>query len=702
MPLGSRTSPVLCTVCESILENNSYEWWERWPKDHPEDRFGFLRKHHPSEKSFCEAVDAGCWICTRLESERRRTGAQESEFDEYNNYRLGSNINLIEPGLYLAFAHPGDRDTQRVILIDEVESWTPIHEAVYKLKSKPLIGGQHMAKITSLWLDRCETTHRCRPTAQQQWYPTRLLDVSGDTDVRLVESENAAGTKLEGPYATLSHCWGKHPFLVLTKESLPEFLDGISPDRLPLTFRELIQFVRMLKIRYVWVDCYCVIQGTDETAKEDWDREASLMCKVYTHSFINIGSAHSTSPHEGLFYNRHLFNSCTLLMKDWRPTRTWRCTNFQLRCDSSFVATPRSHSLHDLAQTPLHKRAWVFQETLLSPRMLSVTGKQVSWQCGEMAVCEDNPLQTVRSITRGQRPFWLFNDVQKKIKASCGVSDEEPYKNDISRRAHDATHEATLESMWFQTLGKYCEKELTCFRKDRIRAIEGIGDRLAQLTGWHYHCGLFSETLPHALLWDAADESCLEGDVEERAAPSWHWASRKRLTESSFYTITTLYDNQQGLEGYAPIAYVFMSDDCLLFPQAADATSLWPCLMCIGRLIDVVMNEDGRFKIHNTDEIMWFNPDDHYSVEEWRLEQYRPHTHTRYVFLPLVYEYGSVHAIGASSGSDSGLRIKSYGLLLSLMPNGRFRRVGNCSPQYILEELWIKVAKKSPEMIIIE
>jgi hypothetical protein len=139
------------------------------------------------------------------------------------------------------------------------------------------------------WIKRCIKEHpKCQARrGSQPWIPTRLLDLTpagGRVDIcRLVErSEAVAGEA----YVTLSHRWESSQVSVLTDQNLPAFRKEIciSHTSLSRTFRECIAVVRHLGIRYLWIDSLCIIQSGDGGA--DWRREAMIMDKVYTNSFL--------------------------------------------------------------------------------------------------------------------------------------------------------------------------------------------------------------------------------------------------------------------------------------------------------------------------------------------------------------------------------------------------------------------------------
>lgn len=81
--------------------------------------------------------------------------------------------------------------------------------------------------------------------------PTRLLDLHGarlTRSVRLVTTKTEA---IQGPYVTLSHCWGVNPLIKLTQSNIDTFCDNIGLEALPQTFRDAIEVC-------TWLDCKCL------------------------------------------------------------------------------------------------------------------------------------------------------------------------------------------------------------------------------------------------------------------------------------------------------------------------------------------------------------------------------------------------------------------------------------------------------------
>ena len=125
------------------------------------------------------------------------------------------------------------------------------------------------------WLGECVNNHKfCGATAKEPLLPTRVIDVgSAHVNPKLHISrphERAA-------YCALSHCWGpidpSAPRLVTTRDNIEQHCIQIVFESLPKTFRESVEVVRALGIKYLWIDSLCIIQGD----AADWAHQATLM-----------------------------------------------------------------------------------------------------------------------------------------------------------------------------------------------------------------------------------------------------------------------------------------------------------------------------------------------------------------------------------------------------------------------------------------
>ena len=130
------------------------------------------------------------------------------------------------------------------------------------------------------------------------------------------------------------------------------------------------------------------MQGLDPQAQAEWEYEAGRMSQVYSNSVINIGAAQASSPAQGLFSTRGTEDFKKISLR-WRPTADDEEVSYSLRHRTA--TEPLDNAFYELSESRLAERAWVVQESVLSPRMLSFNGPEVFWQCSEAAACGDFP-----------------------------------------------------------------------------------------------------------------------------------------------------------------------------------------------------------------------------------------------------------------------------------------------------------------------
>ncbi|KAF8855326.1 hypothetical protein BDZ45DRAFT_805077 [Acephala macrosclerotiorum] len=257
----------------------------------------------------------------------------------------------------------------------------------------------------------------------------------------------------------------------------------------PLTFEEAIQFARKFRVRYLWIDSLCIIQGDDE----DWKREAMSMGDVYSNSLLNL-SATAAGP--TLISPRHVIEPC-IVESQWKGQQS-----------ISYVVTDFRFWEDRIYRSVCNQRAWITQERWLSPRVLHFTFDQLVWECRELEASETFP-----------------HGLPKEVKLSTYTG----FKQNI--------------------LATYGRSEVT-FEKDRLVAIKGVAEKFSEILNDEWIAGLWKKTLPGDLMWNVrkgmrTNKPAPEPDIVERTivgarpphqtssssrlesyqAPSWSWAS---------------------------------------------------------------------------------------------------------------------------------------------------------------------------------
>jgi hypothetical protein len=359
------------------------------------------------------------------------------------------------------------------------------------------------------WMDECLSGHKdCleHSTAQNDSSrPARLLSLTpiqrdSKSGIKLIETASGSSYR----YACLSHRWDdgvKHHRT--TTENLAKALDFLNLQELPANFRDAVSIARDLDIHYIWIDSICIIQGGD--SGEDLRRELAKMGSIYQNAHLTIAAVSSPNSSGGCF------------MKDTWPDICFLVSNNTLEAHLIGARVldkkGRLASLDDVNDRyPLLSRAWVFQERLLSPRVLQCNYGEFTFECLESSRCE---CDSVLAPHPWQMRKWLgnldFNHGRRLNGLTMGV---------------DAWKDNTLNS-WRAIIETYMQLELS-FPSDVLPAVAGCAQAMALHLKFNYVAGLWKEMLPTDLLWHVVPHK--QGAIskprpKDSTAPSWSWAS---------------------------------------------------------------------------------------------------------------------------------------------------------------------------------
>ncbi|KAF8853699.1 HET-domain-containing protein [Acephala macrosclerotiorum] len=482
----------LCQVCVRSLQGKSVT----------EDWFG----HHLTLKSFISAAEQGCYFCGRFWaylSDSQESLKELQALEQVDDILSNSSLNCHKTLCTFMILEPGDL-SPLLLMIKLNRDNSLVQPVATKTFTYPLRLSQsiNLTKYTfgtlpnswdealslgERWIYECKNKHlRCNNTTSPgNKLPTRLIDIgpikAGALLVRIVNGNEIQENE---SYCTLSHCWGKAKFLRLTLRNLPDLMKGFSVASLPLTFRDAIQVVQRLKIRYLWIDSLCIIQDGDDG--RDWREEARKMQEVYSNSFCNLSAAAATDSSEGLFSTRlPCFYERTEVDledtgKDSRQTKS-RWTLSDIRMWEI-----------ELLNQPLNIRAWVLQERLLSPRILHFSRHQLIWECLTKDACEAFP--------DGIPPFrsWYdapdlkkleYTEEMKKGRMINGWSQDEKYSQ---------------HHVWSDIVRRYCKCFLT-FQTDKMLALAGIAQHMKPRVQDDYVAGMWLRYLASELVWSVVE-----------------------------------------------------------------------------------------------------------------------------------------------------------------------------------------------------
>jgi hypothetical protein len=296
----------------------------------------------------------------------------------------------------------------------------------------------------------------------------------------------SAEDNVQGPYATLSHCWGKAKTLKLLTQNIAELRVGIEIATLPTSYREAITTAKRLGLRYLWIDSLCIIQDS----VVDWRYEAAQMGSVYQRSALNIAAAGAAENSDPCFSQRDPSSIRPVLVET-----TWEGSS-----QNKYYLIDEGIRSAEVDFSPLRKRAWVVQEVWLSPRVLNFTKTQLWWECIELEACEAYP--------NGVPNEWF-------VSGGLGsISGKFKWADDV-----ESTHRR-----WNQLAEQYSACRLTVI-SDRMMAFAGIADSFTRLLNDDYIAGLWRSQLPQQLLWETLKFRRRVFRPQGYRSPSWSWVS---------------------------------------------------------------------------------------------------------------------------------------------------------------------------------
>ncbi|KAK0619613.1 heterokaryon incompatibility protein-domain-containing protein [Immersiella caudata] len=357
------------------------------------------------------------------------------------------------------------------------------------------------------WVDGCFKDHlNCRfSPLEESVSPARLIDVGTH---RLVDT-NTLPSRHGFSYTALSHCWGEGgiPFRT-TSSNLDALKAEIPSSSLTPTFRDAILITKSLGIRYLWIDALCIIQ--DDMA--DWQREAAKMASVFRCAYVTLAAASPNAKTNGFE------------LADIPPS-----TQFRVGCSESgrqsgktdlrIISRPPDFAtgvecLSVFGLSPMHDRGWIFQELVLSSRIVHFVAGQLFWQCQSIFESEDRTVQST-----DHEVSWHFGT--HTYPRNYLTSSSSPVVRPILSSSSSSSN-ATEDFTWWTWVFEHSDRKLTK-AEDDLPSLAGAVDFYRQLTGDEPVVGLWLEGLAFHLSWQTIATDKVPS--REPTQPSWSWTS---------------------------------------------------------------------------------------------------------------------------------------------------------------------------------
>jgi hypothetical protein len=452
-----------------------------------------------------------------------------------------------------------------------------------KVQGRPVAktGGDPRAfQLAQSWIEDCYNNHpECRWSEEDNdlvesdpLLPTRVIDI-GESDKETPRLILSSGKR--GKWAALSHRWPRdeNKILRLLAKNINDMQRAISRKTIARTFQDALTVVRALGLRYLWIDSLCILQDSPL----DWKEQSSRMPEIYKNAFVTIAAAATEDCLGGMLGERDWVSASRPFKLEVENEDNDGSVFIDFCIDRNYKidARTKTNNVNYLAY-----RAWCFQESLLSHRLLTFDRLQMSYTCLRHGLSEGR--QTATAVAK-------------------------EYKNEFlpTFRGPLINEDAAIRS-WYKVLADYTNRSLT-FSSDKLVAISGIANVVRGFLKDEYFAGLWRKSLPQSLLWSPYDEEDLPNPGYrasrplEYRAPSWSWASvdsrissflcRALPSEPIYATILDISTSLSGPDPYGQVksGRITIRGPFIKAYCGADL-GMWPCQPQLGWNTDWIKN----------------------------------------------------------------------------------------------------------------
>lgn len=510
---------MLCDRCSHILQG-----LPEFPADSQEIQ------HHADSGSFKAAIVAGCFICRALATEIADVERKldDSAMTSFTVCRPRKDRAAYKVALYWVARRRGAKfgHVREIFLVpsEEIDRFSP---SVDVEADQAATAKRRSHDLAKKWVHECTHQHpKCMninawKTHGVRYQPTRLLDLGGSDEKvwKLVLRDEEAGTHHQ--YATLSHRWSPDQQNLLLESNLEDFKQGQPVASLPQTFQDAISVALSLGVRYIWIDCLCIIQDS----VPDWEVESLEMRRIYSNSVVNLSATGAPNNSFGFL---DVLDKPLALLPQIRPP--WIS-----EVDAPWRVIDPFFWWAEVTKTPLMKRGWVFPERFLAPRVLHFGAQQMLWECASMDACEiypDGLIDYTQSI--GHTRFknldaFISTTTQLRLDSSSPVGS--------TPITQDPRLDDDLLQYWCDTVEAYTRTDLTQ-RNDKLIAVAGVAEMMSGLykalgaDSSAYAAGIFTHHILPMLEWHGHSPWTVRSKFATSGsrppgyrAPSWSWAS---------------------------------------------------------------------------------------------------------------------------------------------------------------------------------
>jgi len=256
----------------------------------------------------------------------------------------------------------------------------------------------------------------------------------------------------------------------------------------------------MLGIKYAWIDSLCIIQDM----ADDWKKE-SLKIGAYFQNCEFTVVAMNIFPADGLEISQRSLplESLPMAKLPYRDAQGQQNGHFYVypRNSASFLD---DYYRRYISSGEILERGWVFQEWILSRRIVCFTpsGLYLQCRCPDESPVNQHGEALSRDLTKR-------SNIELSVKASLGL---------------EFNNTEAIYSAWEEIVEQYCKLKLSQPQDDRIIALSGVAVEFQKALRVEDSCvaGLWRRDLHHDLLWERVRPG---SSRRFDNFPTWSWAS---------------------------------------------------------------------------------------------------------------------------------------------------------------------------------
>ncbi|KAK2766948.1 hypothetical protein FQN54_006263 [Arachnomyces sp. PD_36] len=387
------------------------------------------------------------------------------------------------------------------------------------------------AQNARAWLKECLTNHPRCSRKGKPLLPKRVVRLASSEHPRVYEPSR----EHEADYLALSYVWGSGEHFKTTKDNMASHYSSIPWDRIPKTLSDAMRLTLELGVEFIWIDALCIIQDDPD----DWEEQAKQMGAIYDNALLTISATAADGIHSGCFPDRqnevhklrnrlsslgdvdiYVRDSCEETHDALFGDHNEESEALQMLMEISPSTRPQL-----LTRFPVLSRGWIFQERMMSRRMLHCGPEELTWECLSGVHCECSTQELFHR--RMQRPIPEMKRIME----------------DRLEHGHPGSWDRTNHPLreWEELVMDYSGRQFTR-DTDRLVALEGVAGKFRKFSLGLYLHGMWGENLAFQLGWAATIDT---PNRRRLNVPTWCWTS---IYGACFYTCHPFHGSYKALE----------------------------------------------------------------------------------------------------------------------------------------------------------